>query len=145
MGGKAVVTAERSAKVTGKWRPAPPALEQQLARAVEGLAAIEVRKMFGYPAVFLNGNMFAGLFQESVFVRLSADDRRRFAGVAPFEPSPGRPMREYVVVPSSVVDSATQLRGWLERGWRFAESLPPKQAAKKTPKASGRAKPRRQT
>ena len=123
-----------------KWRPAPAALIQQFGRAVEGLPAVEPRKMFGYPAVFLNGNMFAGLFQDSVVLRLSADDRETLPGATPFEPMPGRPMREYVVAPASVVDSTMQLRTWLERARTFAASLPPKQTAKRATKAGKTAK-----
>src|SRR3989442_2029665 len=82
-----------------KWRRAPDALIQQFGRAVEGLPGVESRKMFGYPAVFVNGNMFAGLFHDSMILRLNAEDRDTFPGAAPFEPMPGRPMREYVVAP----------------------------------------------
>jgi hypothetical protein len=52
----------------------------------------------------------------------------------PFEPMPGRPMREYVVVPASVVDRTMQLRTCLDRGRSFAALLPPKQAATKATK-----------
>ena len=118
-----------------KWRPAPAALIQQFGRAVEGLPAVEPRKMFGYPAVFVNGNMFAGLFQDSVVLRLSAEDRGTLPGATPFEPMPGRPMREYVVAPTSVVDSTLQLRTWLERARSFAAALPAKQSATKAARA----------
>jgi len=122
-----------------KWRPAPASLIQQFAGAVERIPSVEQRKMFGYPAAFLNGNMFAGLFQDHVVVRLSVEDRAelgRTAGARPFEPMPGRPMREYLVVPEAVVDSVTELPEWLERARRFAASLPAKQAAKKGKKPS---------
>jgi len=128
-----------------EWRRAPDALIQQFGRAVEGLPGVEPRKMFGYPAVFVNGNMFAGLFQDSVILRLSAGDRGSLPGATPFEPMPGRPMREYVVAPASVVDSTKQLRAWLERARSFAASLPPKERARKPAKAAAtrKAKPKR--
>ena len=119
-----------------KWRRAPDALIQQFGRAVEGLPGVESRKMFGYPAVFVNGNMFAGLFHDSMILRLNAEDRDTFPGAAPFEPMPGRPMREYVVAPASVLDSMTLLHTWLERARSFAASLPPKQSARKATKAA---------
>ena len=128
------------ARAMPKWRPAPTALIEQFGRAVEDLRAVEARKMFGYPAVFLNGNMFAGLFQDSVVLRLSAEDRGTLPGATPFEPMPGRPMREYVVAPASVVDSPKQFRTWLERARSFAASLPPKETAKKATKARKKAK-----
>jgi TfoX/Sxy family transcriptional regulator of competence genes len=36
---------------------------------------ITVRPMFGNLAAFVNGNMCAGVFGESIFLRLSEDDR----------------------------------------------------------------------
>jgi hypothetical protein len=77
-----------------KWRPAPPALIAQFARTTADLPKIESRKMFGYPAVFLNGNMVAGLFQDQMIVRLSESDREQLTvipGAAPFEPDAGTP------------------------------------------------------
>ena len=76
-----------------KWRPAPASLIQQFAGAVERIPSVEQRKMFGYPAAFLNGNMFAGLFQDHVVVRLSVEDRAelgRTAAKKGKKPSPTR-------------------------------------------------------
>lgn len=125
-----------------KMRPAPAALIEQFARATADLPKIESRKMFGYPAVFLNGNMVAGLFQDKMIVRLSEDDREALAaipGAARFEPMPGRPMREYMVLPSSIVDAPAKSREWLERARAFVATLPAKSArlAAKTVKKSG--------
>jgi TfoX/Sxy family transcriptional regulator of competence genes len=62
--------------------------------------------MFGGPAYFVNGNMFAGVLGEQLMVRLDADDRAELLdadpGAVPFEPMPGRPMREYVTLPESI-------------------------------------------
>ena len=33
--------------------------------------------MFGYPALFVNGNMFAGTFQDKIVARLADDARER--------------------------------------------------------------------
>jgi TfoX/Sxy family transcriptional regulator of competence genes len=133
-------------KAMPKWRPAPDALKEQFARACADLPQIESRKMFGYPAIFLNGNMVAGLFQDQMIVRLSEGDRERLAaipGAARFEPMPGRPMREYMVLPASIVDAPARSKEWLERARSFVGTLPPKQAkgakkAAKKPAASKR-------
>src|SRR5690242_14914335 len=72
---------------------------EAFARAVDGLSGVEHRTMFGYPSVFLNGNMLACIFQDRIMVRLSEPDRATAyssAGAKPFEPSPGRAMKEYV-------------------------------------------------
>ena len=105
--------------------------------------------MFGYATAFVNGNMFAGTFQEAIVVRLAEDDRAallKLKGAAPFEPMKGRPMKEYVVVPASVVATPKALGSWIERGHRYALGLPakgagPQATVKKTTTKETAAKP----
>lgn len=56
--------------------------------------------MFGYPAAFVNGNMFTGVFADRVFVRLPADELAEAArlGGKLLEPMPGRPMKAYTEI-----------------------------------------------
>jgi TfoX/Sxy family transcriptional regulator of competence genes len=87
------------------------------------------RKMFGCPCVFVNGNLFAGLFEEEMFLRLNDEDRlaiRKEYGTQLFEPMPGRPMREYVMIPHYVRNSPRLLKSWLTKGMEHAQALPPK-------------------
>lgn len=93
--------------------------------------------MFGYPAGFVNGNMFCGLFQESLFLRLGESERAELLameGASPFEPMPGRPMREYVVMPMEMLEDAETTRAWIRRAFRHVAALPPKAS-----RATGRA------
>ena len=101
--------------------------------ATAGLAGAEPRRMFGYPSVFLNGNMLACIFQDRIMVRLAESDRADAAkiGGKPFEPSPGRAMKEYVELPANVVGSSSALRSWVERGRSFVATLPRKAKKKK--------------
>ena len=101
--------------------------------ATAGLAGAEPRTMFGYPSVFLNGNMLACIFQDRIMVRLAESDRADAAkiGGKPFEPSPGRAMKEYVELPANVVGSSSDLRSWVERGRSFVATLPRKAKKKK--------------
>jgi TfoX/Sxy family transcriptional regulator of competence genes len=103
------------------------------ARAVDGVAGIEHRTMFGYPSVFLNGNMLACVFQDRIMVRLSETDRADASRVGgkPFEPSPGRAMKEYVELPARVADDPSQLNGWLRRGRDYVRTLPKKSKARR--------------
>ena len=96
--------------------------------ATTDLPGVEPRTMFGYPSVFLNGNMLASIFQDRIMVRLSEADRAEAAkaGAKPFEPSPGRGMREYVELPASIASSPRALRSWIERGRSFVATLPKK-------------------
>jgi len=90
--------------------------------------------MFGYAGAFVNGNMFAGTFQDSIVVRLAETDRAallKLKGAAPFEPM-GHPMKEYVVVPTSIVAKPKELGAWIERGHRYGLTLPAKSVTKKT-------------
>ena len=119
------------------WRKPSPDLIERFHEAVAGIDGVEVRKMFGYPAAFVGGNLTAGLHRESFMVRLSEADRAEplADGWSPFEPMPGRPMREYVVLPAEVVEDADAARGWVERAASYVRTLPPK-----PPKAPKRAK-----
>ncbi|HZY71443.1 MAG TPA: TfoX/Sxy family protein [Thermoplasmata archaeon] len=90
---------------------------------------VAVRKMFGQPAAFVNGNLFFGVYGDEVFVRLAETDRAelgKVAGAHPLEPMPGRPMSEYVVLPPSVLGDPKRASGWVERSLKFAGKLAPK-------------------
>jgi TfoX/Sxy family transcriptional regulator of competence genes len=84
--------------------------------------------MFGFPAVFLAGNMVAGLHQDTVMVRLPDTERqaRLDAGWSLFEPMPGRPMREYVALPAEVFSDPDETRAWIEQAAAYVRTLPPK-------------------
>jgi hypothetical protein len=63
-------------------------------------AVCERRKMFGCPALFINGNMFSGVFASRLFFRIPPADQPRWEKKYPmlkvFEPVLGRAMREYL-------------------------------------------------
>lgn len=93
------------------------------------------KKMFGFPAAFVNDNMFMGLHQEDMILRLPEDLRAELLKMNAriFEPMPGRPMREYVVVPPSMLRDRKKLSSWAQKALEYGLSLPPK-AGKKSPK-----------
>ncbi len=134
------VPAKKAAKTEPRpmpaFTPAPEELVELFANATKDLPAAEPRKMFGYPAAFANGYMFAGLFQQDVFLRLSDADRANFRSeyrARLFEPMPGRPMRGYVLVPRYVLNSHMLLSAWLEKAMAYVQTLPPKASrARKT-------------
>ena len=93
--------------------------------------------MFGYPAMFVNGNMFAGLVRDAMVLRLSDADRDAFLrlpGARPFIAMKGRVMRQWAVVPPSMVKSGTTLPQWLRKAFAYARSLPPKTRPSRAPK-----------
>lgn len=113
----------------GPWRKPDAALVDRFHEAAAGIEGIEVRKMFGFPAGFVGGNMAIGLHQDTLLVRLPEEERRRLQaeGWAPFEPMPGRPMREYLAVPEAIAADPEATRGWMERAVAYVRTLPPKQ------------------
>lgn len=113
-----------------KWRKPDPQLMTLLEELVPDEPAVQLRPMFGTPAYFAGGNMFAGVHQESMIVRLDDDARRELLqvpGAHVFEPMEGRPMREYVVLPDVVLADHRLARAWIHRGFEYAASLPPKE------------------
>ena len=117
-----------------KWQKAPEELKLILEKATNGIEC-EKRLMFGFPAYFINGNMFAGLFQSFLFLRLSPDQvaelRKKDPSLSALEPMPGRPMKQYFVIPRAMHQDVTAL-GRVTRGAaEHTRSLAPK---KKVPK-----------
>ena len=112
------------------WKKASLELRELLAEAAAPFVS-QRKMMFGSPVHVLGGNMFTGVHQDSIFVRLPEEDRdallEEYDEAAPFEPMPGRAMKEYMVLPEAVINDPQELHRWLERAHRFAASLPPKQ------------------
>ncbi|MBI4493066.1 MAG: TfoX/Sxy family protein [Chloroflexi bacterium] len=118
-----------------KWEKAPESLVQTFDAALPEDARVERRKMFGYPCAFVGGNMFAGLHEARLIVRLPEEARETLLaleGACSFEPMAGRPMREYVVVPPQVVADPAALREWVGQAFTYGSTLAPKSGEKRT-------------
>lgn len=91
--------------------------------------AAQRRQMFGYPALFVGGNLATGLFADTWMVRLGRADLEALLampGAAPFSPMPGRTMTGYATLPAGVVSDDAALDAWVRRALAFAASLPAK-------------------
>jgi TfoX/Sxy family transcriptional regulator of competence genes len=104
---------------------------------------VTLRPMFGNLAAFVNGNMFAGLFGEDLFVRLpDAEASAIFKqGGRSFEPMPGHAMRGYVVVPANWQKKPEPVRDWVKRALTLTGAMPAKgakSAAAKKPAAKAK-------
>ena len=107
----------------------PPELVERFDAVVAGLSGVERRLTFGYPSLYVGGNMVSGLHEAAWFVRLGDAERDGLLavdGAHPFEPMPGRPMRAYIVMPATVVADDAAVTGWVERAIAFGRTLPPK-------------------
>src|SRR3990172_11592242 len=83
----------------------PPELIERFEALSRRVPDIERRKMFGYPALFLGGNLVTGLFASSWMIRLPDDARGELLtlpGARPFEPMPGPPIKTYALLPHDV-------------------------------------------
>ena len=125
-----------------QWKKTLPELAATFDKAAPKDPRVVRKPMFGYPALFLNGNMFAGTFQDKIVARLGEDGRARAlkAGAKQFEPVPGRPMKEYVVVPATDVAKPAALAKWIAQAHAYATTLPEKTkpAKKITKKATAK-------
>ncbi|TFG33042.1 hypothetical protein EU528_01705 [Candidatus Thorarchaeota archaeon] len=92
------------------------------------------KKMFGKYAFFINRNMFAGVHQSYLFLRLSSEDRDEALlhdGITLFEPRKGMVMGEYVVLLDCVLDKKSKLRDLIQKSVSYVSSLPHKEPKKK--------------
>lgn len=110
------------------WKKSSEQLVEKFYENIEFFEEAELRKMFGYPCSFVNGNMCTGLHEENWIVRLSEEDRKELQDnheAVPFAPM-GRVMREYLALPQNILEDQKQLKDWLERSFAFTSALPPK-------------------
>jgi hypothetical protein len=121
------------------WRKASEELTELLAGRL-AQASCQREMMFGCPVFTVGGHIVAGVFGATVFLHLSPADcnlvRVASDEVAPFEPLPGRPMREYVTIPDSLCGDHEFFALWLSRALEYASSLAPKPSKPKRPRTN---------
>ncbi len=119
------------------WDKSPAELVERFKGVAPGGPEAVEKPMFGYPAAFVRGYMFMGLFADTFIVRLSPEGivAAKAAGAADFSPQEGRTMKNYVSLPAEVVADDVQLRSWVARAYAEALALPPKESKPKAPKA----------
>lgn len=107
----------------------PPELVARFEAVAERHPEAQRRKMFGYPALFVGGNLVTGLFADSWMIRLPETDLAELMelpGASPFSPMAGRTMKGYATLPRDVVADDAALDGWLERAIALGKTLPAK-------------------
>ena len=120
-----------------------PGLIAEFKAVVAQLPQGEPRKMFGYDAVFVNGNMAVGLWQNTCVVKVSESDQAKLLESGkgqPFAPMKGRVMSGWVELSEELAHDPEELLAWSQRAVRFIAGLPPKlRSAKKKPAAAKQA------
>jgi TfoX/Sxy family transcriptional regulator of competence genes len=117
-----------------KWKKPSPELGKLLEAALLGITC-DRRMMFGAPVFMINRNMFAGVHEDHIFIRLPEPARKeiikKYPEARPFEPLKGRIMKEYIVIPKALYENKEAFREWLKEGHAFALSLPTKASRQK--------------
>jgi len=113
-------------------------LAQRIRELLDDGAGVSEKRMFGGIAFLLNGNMAIGVVKSELMVRVGPAayaEALRDPHVRPMDFTK-RPMKGFVFVADAGLAEDAQLRGWVERGVRFAASLPPKEGTSATPRGS---------
>jgi TfoX/Sxy family transcriptional regulator of competence genes len=120
------------------WQKSNPALVERFLAGLPLTQGVERRQMFGYPCAFINGNMFAGLHEQRLIVRLPEQ-----ASAQPFEVM-GKVMKEYAAIEDALDCPPAQFRDWIARALAYAGGLPPKKpkVKKATVKVKAKATPK---
>jgi TfoX/Sxy family transcriptional regulator of competence genes len=116
-----------------EWKKAPVELVEFITGKMKSKNC-DYKKMFGYPAYFLNGNMFVGVHGDKLFLRLSDPDiaglTKNCKDVTSFEPMPGRSMKGYVVLPKTIYSDDNLFDELLQKSEHYVSSLPVKKLKK---------------
>lgn len=110
------------------FKPVPAELALRFEASLPDDELVHRRKMFGCPCAFVNGNMFAGLHEDRMVLRLSPEEREQSIKELRAQPCKimGRTMREYVLLPDPMDRKASEVAGWIARSFAYARELPPK-------------------
>ena len=104
------------------------ALADRIRELIDGAPDVSERTMFGGLAFMVRGNMACGPVGDILMVRVGPEEyeqalKRPVAREMTFT---GRPMKGFVELPVSALDSDDVLSDWLDMGVDYALSLPPK-------------------
>jgi TfoX/Sxy family transcriptional regulator of competence genes len=112
-----------------EWRKSSQELIDLFAE-LNGPFDCERKKMFGYPVCYVNGNMFCGLYEDRIILRLSDKEKEEALSkeelFGPFE-SMGKTMKQYVTIVNPLNLDRSFIASWLNRSFEYTKLLPPKE------------------
>jgi len=100
-------------------------LAQRIRDALAHKKSVEERKMFGCICFFLNGNVLAGVWKDSLIARLGpeqGDEALLEPHVKVFDIT-GKPMRNWILVKPEGVVEDEQLKVWIQQAVKFVGTL----------------------
>jgi len=103
-------------------------LAQRIRESLKDKYQITEKRMFGGLSFLLNGNMCCGVINDSLMVRVGPDDyedalTEQHTRQMDFT---GRPLKGFVYVDPEGLTTEESLLKWIDRGIKFASSLPSK-------------------
>ena len=117
-------------------------LAQRIRKVLSRRKRISERRMFGGLAFLLHGNMFCGVIDTDLVLRLGSGGTRQ----ALTEPHTremdftGKPLRTMIYVAREGYDRDEDLKRWVQKATRFAATLPPKEAKVRLARSTNRGK-----
>jgi TfoX/Sxy family transcriptional regulator of competence genes len=111
------------------WEKSAPELVARFDTCLPKTPDVERRQMFGCPCAFVNGNMFTGMHEQRIIVRLAEGERPKLlaeAGASDFTVM-GKTMREYVAINNALERAPSNVTKWMKAALIYAASLPAKQ------------------
>jgi TfoX/Sxy family transcriptional regulator of competence genes len=99
------------------------ALYQNIVSQLDG---VEKRTMFGCPCAFVNGNMFFGVYQDQLFLRMGEEQREQLSQIFPiksFSPM-GKVMKAYIAIPGVIMNEQVKLLTLVKNALVKAQMLP---------------------
>jgi len=103
-------------------------LAQRVREIIEERIGFSEKKMFGGVGFLINGNMACGILKDYLIVRVGPkkyEDFLKLPNTLKFDIT-GKPMKGWVMISHEGYESDKDLYEWVQRGVKFALSLPPK-------------------
>ena len=108
------------------------AYNEELAEMIQAYLKMQpgyvMKKMFGGICYLIHGNMACGVLQDELIVRVGPahyEELLLLPGVREFDVT-GRVMKGWVMVSRCADGKDVELHDWIDKGVRFALTLPPK-------------------
>jgi len=99
------------------------------------IPGVKAGKMFGLPGYYIDGKLFACVWEDGVSLKVPAGLREELLekrGVEPFVPMEGRPMKEWVLINRKNSRDYLKLEDTFISSLEYVLSLPKKSRGRKT-------------
>ena len=111
-------------------------IEARIKQVVSNWNNTDYKRMFGGICHLLNGNMFCGVYEDFLILRLGKENSVNALSlpfVKPFDIT-GRPMKGWVMIEREGFNSDNELETWLNQAKEFVNILPPKRSYPNSPR-----------